>query len=164
MADAQACGPLGVDDDYLAALGGLTYRMAGLEWLAIEVITRLDAAATPESFAGKPGGHIATQLKQHIDRAGLAEPLRTRLTDIADRYAALPPKRNAVAHARPATTRDGGQRLYRWAPDKEAHAFWIDETFLADLCAEVEAVTRDMERVRHELPPGLFQRGAQPSP
>ena len=139
--------------EYARKLGETLYQMAGLEWLAIEVIRRLDPSTCIDRLAGLTAHGIATELTSKVSHAqGLDIAQRNEPVAIAEDYAGLPPLRNDTAHARPATTPDGRQQLYRWAPTKSAFVGFIDDAFLDQLSADIGDVHRKLDATRSWLP------------
>jgi len=139
--------------EYAQKLGEAQYQMAGLEWLAIEVIRRLDPATPIDMLAGLTAHGIAEQLRSKVSSDSLLDPAkRAELARLADDYAELPPVRNDTAHARPATAPDGQQQLYRWAPSKSAFIGFIDDEFLDKLLASIDDVSRRLDATRAWLP------------
>jgi len=139
--------------EYARKLGETLYQMAGLEWLAIEVIRRLDPSAPIDMLAGLTAHGIAAQLASKVSRATGLDPFqRDELAAIAEDYADLPPVRNDTAHARPATAPDGQQQLYRWAPTKSAFIGFIDDEFLDHLLGSIGEVSRRLDATRAWLP------------
>ncbi|MEP7193667.1 MAG: hypothetical protein ABI903_12465 [Actinomycetota bacterium] len=122
----------------------------------IEVITRLDPTEDMPTLAAGTTHALCAKFRAKAERSEIAQEVKSSLIKIADGYSALPPLRNAIAHARPATTPDGKQRLYRWAPIKEKDAFWIYETFLAEVESRATEVSGELSRIRKQLPDGPF--------
>jgi len=85
---------------YLAAIGRALYALASLEWLVIEVITRLDPTEDIPALAVGTTHAIYTKFRAESERSEIAQEVKTALIKIADGYSALPPLRNAIAHAR----------------------------------------------------------------
>lgn len=141
------------DPEYAQMLGETLYQMAGLEWLAIEVIMRLDPSTPIDMLAGMTTHGIADQLKSKASQATNLEPSRRdELSAIADEFADLPPVRNDTAHARPATAPDGRQLLYRWAPTKSSFVGFIDAEFLDGLLASIRDLSGRLDAAREWLP------------
>jgi hypothetical protein len=144
------------DDVYLRLLGHVTYDVNCLEWLAIEVIRRLDPGTSMELLAGMTARGIAEQFASKAraaqGRADLDDDTQRQLRELAAAYLELPPTRNDSAHARGATTPDGRQRLYRWAPNKSDFTGWVDEEFLRDMHRTVQAIESGLDSVRQKLP------------
>jgi hypothetical protein len=139
--------------EYARKLGDTLYQMAGLEWLAIEVIRRLDPSASIDMLASLTARGIAEQLTSKVSLAdGLNDAQRVELAAIAEDYANLPSPRNDTVHARPATTPDGQQQLYRWAPTKSEFVGFIDEAFLDQLLGDIDEVGRRLDAARSWLP------------
>ena len=94
------------------ALGRAVYQLNGLEWLVIEVARRLDPTTKIDVLAGMTSMRIAEQLSSKVRHAtGLMDDQISELQHLAAEYAQLPDIRNNVAHARPATTPNGRQRV-----------------------------------------------------
>jgi hypothetical protein len=139
--------------EYTQKLGVVQYQMAGVEWLAIEVIRRLDPATPIDMLAGLTAHGIADQLRSKVaNTAALDITQRDELSAIADDYGNLPPVRNDTAHARPATAPDGQQQLYRWAPTKSTFVGFINDEFLDQLLADIADVSRRLDATRGWLP------------
>lgn len=139
--------------EYAQMLGETLYQMAGLEWMVIEVIQRLDPATSIEMLAGLTTSGIADQLKSKVDKATVLEPARhDELRAIADDYADLPIVRNDIVHARPATAPDGRQMLYRWAPNKSAFIGFVADELLDRLLVDLRDVSRRLDAARTWLP------------
>ena len=134
--------------DYLSAIGELAFAVSTLEGLLIFDVPRL-ARALPVTFtAASLAGATTTGIGQRfIDVAG-------KVTDPGvQRYCAVGGQalrevgtiRNDVLHARPATSPDGGQRLYRWIGDA---AFFLEDSWMERAIGDVTALAWSVAAVR----------------
>lgn len=142
---------------YFQKLGEVSYEISGLEWLVIEVIRRLDPSVSISDLSAMTAGGIAEQLisKVATNRLGVLDSEQQRqLASMAAEFDALRWLRNDVIHARPATTPDGRQRLYRWAPAMNPPTTrWIDDDFLDELLPRIKALSYRVSACRTWLPP-----------
>lgn len=140
------------EDAYLAAVGRAVYTVAYVEWLAIEVVTRLDQRRTLEELASRGTGAIAKALHRSGRRAATTQ-LQREIEECAVEFDRIADRRNDVVHARPATAADGSQRLVRWAPRaRRAASGFIDEDRLERLVTDALELNRRLNTIRNELP------------
>jgi len=145
MDDATALpGP-----EYLELVGRLAYTTAGLEWLLLGDLPRLQARA-PElpdvgSLATKSSGRIASKLQSAVAVVTDGN-IKRYYEQGAAALARAAEIRNHVLHARPATV-DGDQRLYRWTerPDEQ---FAITSEWLQAALDELLALIRRVDSLR----------------
>jgi len=142
------------DDDYLTEIGRMVYALAYLEWLALGDLGHLPGLPpelTVEKLAGQPTGEIAKALRANV--AEIADPAtQAYLQGLAEALGVLAPRRNGVAHARPATI-DDEQRLNRWAKRSgRLEAYPITGELLADLIDDIEAAVTETGKLRPAPP------------
>jgi len=102
-----------------------------------------------QRLAGLTTGNIAKALRTAL--SGITDSTVHAFVEAgADILGDLSSRRAHVLHARPATTPDGKQRLYRYRllPDGRTEAFWIDDEFLDDFMAAITCGERHLEALR----------------
>lgn len=125
--------------DYLAKLGELAYLVSNLEWEIVGDIRIAVAEIDAIGLLGMTTGSIGRALEE----AALNLEIRPNVHHFVSTSARAPfdvaERRNAVLHARPATTPAGDQQLLRLrkGADGEPERFWIDETHLDKQIAAV---------------------------
>ena len=97
------------------------------------------------------GGRILKALRASVDGSALEGPAREGLIELTNDYERLVRVRNDITHARPATTPEGAQRLYRWAPPRTARTASITEQALKDFVDSALALNRRFDQARQQL-------------
>lgn len=125
--------------DYLAKVGELAYLVSHLEWEIIGDIrlsvTEIDAIKLLGMSTGSIGRTLQELAATLTTRPNVHHFVKTSanaLLDVAER-------RNAVLHARPASTPSGHQQLLRLrkGAGDEPERFWIDDAHLTKQIANV---------------------------
>ncbi|MDV7992079.1 hypothetical protein [Rhodococcus sp. IEGM 1374] len=146
MADYRIPFP---DDDYLAAIGRMTYAIGYLEWSILGDLPQIDGlpeALTVEKLAGKTVADIGKTLQSNLDGVEDSET-RAWLKMAADYLLSFSNRRNAVLHGRPATTDDGEPQLSRWTK-KPGEQYFITPKLLEDLVSDIDLAVTDLSSKR----------------
>ncbi|KAA1430443.1 hypothetical protein [Mycolicibacter arupensis] len=124
------------EDDYVLLIGQLAYTVSYLEWIILGDLPGLaqhvPASLTVSALAGKSTGQIAGALAKAAPNIG-DDAVRAYVECAGRLLGEAANVRNDVLHARPATSPDHRQRLYRWRPatgQKRHSAFFIDTAWL----------------------------------
>lgn len=136
------------EDEYVLLIGQLAYMVSYLEWIIMGDLPRLahqvPASLTVEALAGKSTGQIAGALAKAAPAIG-DDAVRAYVECAGRVLGEAAERRNDVLHARPATSPDRRQRLYRWKPADgrgAARTFFIDTAWLERAIDELsEAVS-----------------------
>jgi hypothetical protein len=139
------------DDAYISLVGRLAYAVTYLEGLVVNDLYRLrhhlPAELTLEKLAGEPTGVIGKLVTRHAQEA--SHPVVVAWLDAAGPILSKAAKiRNPVLHARPATTPDNKQQLFRWHPREQ---FPITAERLRQGIAEIERVIHELSDYRPPL-------------
>jgi hypothetical protein len=124
------------------------YVFAYTEWRLVYLINALDPSKTVRVLAEQWSKQIATALRVALAAAELPEPLRA--LEVGNRWSDLLDVRNDIIHAHPATDRESGQRLHRWAPT-QGRVAWVSTERLSAFIRDVEGVSRDANTIRVHL-------------
>lgn len=98
------------ETEYVAAVGLAMFAFARLEWDAIWCIEKMN----PNSIAvmsDRTAGGIAKELIKLVTQRAL--PANDKFVIVSNDFKRLVDIRNAIAHGKPGTAHDGGQRLFR---------------------------------------------------
>lgn len=114
--------------EYLRLIGEVAYAVSSMEWMIIGDLHRLATSLEASKLAGKTTGAIARELTKASASEGNAK-VSDYLRVSADCLSDAASIRNSVLHARPATTPNGEQRLYRWTTDQPhgSQGYFIDD-------------------------------------
>lgn len=125
-----------------------------LEWTILGDLPRLASAVpdelTASALAGKSTGQIAGRLNAAGSRIS-DEAVRTYIERAGQLLGEAAELRNDVLHARPGTSPEDGQRLYRWkAADQRgpARTFFIDTAWLEKAIDQLSEASRALSGVR----------------
>lgn len=136
------------EDQYLLALGQLSYAVGYLEWSILGDLSSmpgLPEGISVSDLAGLSTGAIGRRLTTAGDRT--ADPkLKEWLITAGDALREVAARRNSILHARPATV-GGQQRLYRWDIGRR-ETFEISEAFLREALEEVDRRVIQMGSLR----------------
>lgn len=127
-------------DDYLLALGRLTYQWRLTEWAAVHLAGALsdDAHATVVRLRGQTAGQTAETLTANARKRA---PEDADLAAVAERFAAAVKVRNDVMHAEPAS--DALTRPGTFA------ARWDDAECLRAITADFAQLWADLNGLFH---------------
>ena len=103
---------IAVDADYVSALGLAVYAFATLEWRAIQCCERI-APGSIDALDDRTAGHVADTLRRLVAEALPDSPEQQALEATARDFQAFTRTRNNLVHAKPGSTGDGSQRLFR---------------------------------------------------
>lgn len=128
------------EDPHLVLVGKAHWAWSRLEWRMINLATAekdpTKRSAALALIATKTGWPIVQDLLASI----------TVPQDLRDSLEALVPRRNTLAHARPATTPDGFQRLYRWDPERQGvSAEFLTDDWLISFTTDCEQASRKLQ-------------------
>lgn len=98
------------ETEYVAAIGIAMYTFARLEWDAVWCIEKMKPGSI-SAISDRTAGGIAKELVKLVSGHGL--PQTDPFVIAAADFKNLVEIRNAIAHGKPATDSDGGQRLFR---------------------------------------------------
>jgi hypothetical protein len=98
------------ETDYVAAIGLAMFTFARLEWDAIWCIEKMNPGSI-STMSDRTAGGIAKELVRLVMARGL--PQEDPFIVAANDFQRLVGTRNAIAHGKPGTAPDGGQRLFR---------------------------------------------------
>jgi hypothetical protein len=135
-------------DDYLGAIGELAFAVSSLEGMLIFDVPRLAPALPPSlTVVSLAGGTTRGIGQRFLDAALTVSDSGVRLYCEVGGQALrdVGSIRNDVLHARPATTVDGDQRLYRWVSDK---AFFLEKSWLERAIDDVAALSDSANAAR----------------
>lgn len=142
------------EDEYLRKIGLVAYLVTSVEGMLLSDIPRLAWAVPPqlnvESLARKTTTKLGEKLLACAPKctdsaiATYFEAGGTALVEIGL-------QRNAVLHARPATTQEGRTRLYRWRLP-EAH--FIDDDWLDRFAGRIEELNVELSALRPPVDSG----------
>lgn len=105
-------------DDFALALGRAIYNYQYLEWVALNILERVDPSQTPSSAASLTGGQIAKLLAGALtDNGRFSTEATNQLQVWNDSFTELVKLRNDVLHSHPYTVgpgKDGGWEQGLW--------------------------------------------------
>jgi hypothetical protein len=129
---------------YVAKLGAALYTFQYVEWVIIEILGNLRPDRNVRWSAGQTSGQIARALQDTL--VTMDDP-----ADLGTRWVELTQIRDDIVHSRPATDPLGRQRLYRWAPTRQALARFITDEALDKFTSDLEAISRLAEGYRRSM-------------
>lgn len=97
------------ETEYVAAIGLAMFSFARLEWDAIWCIEKMNANSIPV-MSDRTAGGIAKELIKLVSLRGLSA--NDAFVVAANDFKRLVDVRNSIAHGKPGTAQDGGQRLF----------------------------------------------------
>jgi hypothetical protein len=100
-----------VEPDYISALGLAVFAFARAEWAAVWCCERL-APDSINTLSDRTAGKIADKLIELAGRLPSSSE-QIELSAAAAEFKAVAGTRNALLHAKPGSTDDGVQRLFR---------------------------------------------------
>ena len=134
------------EDDYLLALGRISYSVGYLEWAVLghlPQIPDLPSELDLRALVGRTTGGIGRQLQNPTVVAKVVNPaLRAWLQEAGQRLIRVAELRNSVLHARPATVK-GQQRLHRWDPER-GEIFTLTQRRLDAIIADINDSVRGL--------------------
>lgn len=127
------------EDIHLVLVAKAHWAWSRLEWKMINLATA-EKDSTKRSadlalIATKTGSPIVQDLVASV----------TMPEDLKDSLKTLVSRRNTLAHARPATTPNGLQRLYRWDPKRGISAEFLSDDWLISFIADCEEASRKLQ-------------------
>ena len=102
---------LAAEAEYLSAIGLAVYAFASLEWNAVWCCERI-APGSIDALSDRTAGRVADTLR-HLVKELPASEGRKDLERAALDFQAFARTRNNLLHAKPGTTHEGHQRLFR---------------------------------------------------
>lgn len=151
------------EQSYLARIGEVAYTVSSIEWTLLGDLRRLRNELpddlTLDQLEPQTTGNIAKLVKAATKKMSAG---RVKYYLIAG-YRALfiaAQLRNDVLHARPATNRNLGQRLYRSEVrdgETSGKRFWIDDDWFNEAITELNRVSSAM----HDLRPSFSEQEAK---
>jgi hypothetical protein len=129
------------DPGYVAKLGAALYAFQSVEWVMIEILGKLRTDRGARWSAGRTSGQIARALRDALLMARDPQSL-------GEKWIQLTETRDDIVHARPATDPDGRQRLFRWAPTRQAVARFITDDDLDGFIQKLESMSGLAETYR----------------
>ena len=100
-----------VHPDYTSALGLAVYCFASLEWNAVQCCERIEPGSI-DSLEERTAGRVADTLLSLVKRTEISEE-QTKLQNAAADFRFLVGTRNNLVHAKPGTSLNGAQGLFR---------------------------------------------------
>ena len=128
-----------VHPDYTSALGLAVYCFASLEWNAIRCCERIEPGSI-EGLEDRTAGRVADTLL-HLLRRLDGSKNQLELQSAAADFRVLVGTRNNLVHAKPGTSVDGKQRLFRHG----------DQWTLAEFAAVADAFAACSSRLDQAL-------------
>ena len=102
---------IAVNPDYTSALGLAVYCFASLEWNAIQCCERIEPGSI-DALEDRTAGRVADTLVHLVKRLGTSKE-QLELQSAAADFRFLVGTRNNLVHAKPGTTADGAEALFR---------------------------------------------------
>lgn len=140
-------------DEYLVALGRVTYSVSSLEGGILFDIPHnphIKNLFDMQELVDKTTGGIAVALKAVLKHNEISDPQTMEwLTLASSQLKEIAKRRNHIIHSRPATSRDGETILYRWSPKKEA-TFEISIEMMNELVDDIAAMSHNLEPYRYK--------------
>ena len=128
-----------ISPDYASAIGLAVYCFARLEWHAIWCCERIEPGSLNE-LEDRTAGQVADTLLHLVEGLGGSDEEQD-LKDAAADFRALVGTRNNLVHAKPGTSIDGEQALYRHG----------DQWLLSELASVADAFARCSTRLNRAL-------------
>jgi hypothetical protein len=128
------------DEDYLLALGRLSYAVSYLEWTVLGDLPRV-SGLPPElqlrALVGNTTGAMGRRMGDARLLAKVADPkVRAWLEAAGEHLVEVAARRNSVLHARPATV-EGRQRLHRWDPTR-GEFYTVTDQLLEEILVDIK--------------------------
>lgn len=142
------------EDEYLLKIAKVTYAIQYLEWSMLgdlfsdtlnQRYPSYQLAEKAKAMTRDTSGQICSKLDDLAQATAGDAELSKWLTEGAAALRAVYCRRNRAIHARPCTTPEGKQRLYRWIPEEQ---LLIDEKFLDELLLEISDNTCNISKAR----------------